>query len=94
MKLLQNLIVKDFPSKMLPGSLHQKFLSLGSEDDEYVNEKRINPAYESLQGEIMSELAEEAQNKLSGGKILRLSSNLRKEPKQEVLSRKLTTSPK
>lgn len=78
-----------FPSKMLPGSLHQKFLSLGSEDDKYVNEKRINPAYESLQGEIMYEASEEAQNKLSGGKILRLSSNLRKKPKQEVLSPKV-----
>ncbi|CUM47505.1 unnamed protein product [Debaryomyces tyrocola] len=74
-----------FSSKMLPGSLHQKFLSLGSEDDQYVNEKRINPPYESLQGEIMYEASEEAQNKLSGGKILRLSNNLKKKSKQEVL---------
>lgn len=77
---------KQFPSKILPGSLHSKFLSLGLEDDKYIGEKRINPAYESLQGEIMYDASEEAQNKLSGGKILRLSSNLKKKPKQEVMS--------
>lgn len=77
---------KQFPSKILPGSLHLKFLSLESEIDKYTGGQRINPAYESLQSEIMYEASEEAQNKLSGGKILRLSSNLKKKPKQEVIS--------
>lgn len=74
-----------FASKTLPGHLHEQFLSLEMKDQKLLENERINPIYESVQREIMNEAAEDAHNQMHGGKILRLSSNLKKKQKQVSL---------
>lgn len=80
---------KLFPSKTLPGPLHQQFLNLENSDQKYVENNRINPIYKLLQDEIIHEASEEAKDKLSGGKILRISSSLKPKLKQNALTPKV-----
>lgn len=70
----------EFASKMLPEKLHRQYLAAAGEVD-YAYGKIEN----SIQNQLMSEAAEEARDELAGGKILRMSSSLKKKPQlQEV----------
>lgn len=69
-----------FPSKKLPPSLHNQYLAMETAASGY---SRIE---NSIQNELMADVADEAQNEIAGGKILRISSTLRKpKPKSDVV---------
>lgn len=70
-----------FPSKMLPEGLHNQYLAMDASTYGY---SRIE---NTIQNQLMSEASEEAQDVIAGGKILRVSSALRKKskPQQDVV---------
>lgn len=69
---------KLFPTKTLPQTLHEKYLSLESQSSE--SQSLENPGFikaeNSLRNSLMDSKAEDAKDKLSGGKILRMSRKL------------------
>lgn len=73
-----------FPSEMLPEGLHNQYLSMESPDYGYA---RIE---NTIQNQLMDQVSEEARDEISGVKILRISSSLRKksQPQSEHYTRK------
>lgn len=65
-----------FPTKMLPNRLHSMYVSI---DDETSRVQQL------IQDEVMSEPAEEAKDQLAGGKILRISSGLKRKAQNNDL---------
>lgn len=69
---------KLFPTKTLPQTLHEKYLSLESQSSESqsLEYPGFIKAENSLRNSLMDSKAEDAKDKLSGGKILRMSRKL------------------
>lgn len=68
----------EFPSQMLPKKLHDQYTSM-----DYGYSRIEN----TIQNELMAESSSEARDELIGGKVLRVSAKLRKEPKTLVVSK-------
>lgn len=68
---------KHFPTKMLPPDIHKLFLPNEESDDNH-NIIILNKLENEIQSEIMTEASNEAQESITGGKILRISRNLKK----------------
>ncbi|CCE81743.1 Piso0_002409 [Millerozyma farinosa CBS 7064] len=75
-------IEKQFPTKMLPPDVHKLFLP-NEEPDNNNNMMILDKLENEVQSEIMTEASNEAQDTISGGKILRVSRNLRKKEKPD-----------
>lgn len=70
-----------FASKMLPPQLHKQYMA-AQEDYGYAAIENV------IQNQLMAEASEEARNEIAGGKILRMSSTLRKQkPEQQAITR-------
>lgn len=69
---------KLFPTKTLPQTLHEKYLSLENQSSESqsLEYPGFIKAENSLRNSLMDSKAEDAKDKLSGGKILRMSRKL------------------
>ncbi|OBA20891.1 hypothetical protein METBIDRAFT_166152 [Metschnikowia bicuspidata var. bicuspidata NRRL YB-4993] len=67
-----------FPSKTLPKKLHDQYTAM-----DYGYSRIEN----SIQNALMRESSEEARDELSGGRVLRVSAKLRKEPKTLEVSK-------
>lgn len=83
--VLQSFDPKSFPSKTLPPALHNQYISMAESDYGYA---RIE---NSIQNQLMDEVSEEAKDEISGGKILRMSSTLRKYVEPLAISKEQLT---
>lgn len=69
----QSFSAVSFPSKTLPPALHNQYVSMQETDYGYAKIEN------DIQNQLMAEASEEARDEISGGKILRISSSLRKQ---------------
>ncbi|ODV69976.1 hypothetical protein HYPBUDRAFT_103347 [Hyphopichia burtonii NRRL Y-1933] len=84
-----------FPSKMLPGNLHNKYLALenGYSNNEKIIDYGLGDIQHTIQDELMQEASEEANDQLAGGKVLRISRNLTKKREKSASLITKPTSP-
>ncbi|CCE82673.1 Piso0_002409 [Millerozyma farinosa CBS 7064] len=73
-------VEKQFPTKMLPPDVHKLFVPNDAQDDNH-NMMILDNLENEVQSEIMTQASDEAQDIINGGKILRISSNLKKKKK-------------
>ncbi|EGW30220.1 uncharacterized protein SPAPADRAFT_57650 [Spathaspora passalidarum NRRL Y-27907] len=70
----------NFPSQMLPESLHNKYMQLEADNTKY-----IDNIHTELQNSLMEEASSKAQDEILGkGKLVRISAKLKKQPKQQA----------
>lgn len=79
--VLQSFSSKNFPSSTLPPALHNQYISMQESDYGY------GKIENDIQNQLMDEVSEEARDEISGGKILRISSSLRKQGQQPVVNK-------
>ncbi|RLV92756.1 DNA replication checkpoint protein [Spathaspora sp. JA1] len=71
----------DFPSKMLPENLHNKYMELETSS----STKYIDNIQTELQDTLMKEASSKAQDEILGkGKLVRISAKLKKQPGKQV----------